>query len=98
MAHVIIVGGGPAGAALAYLLASRGIDLGDVSSLAHGTTVATNAVLERKGARIGVLATEGFADTLEIGRQMRRARTQRLPLSGTNIHFIWCFPALSIEV
>ena len=64
----------PANAVLTALreLASRGIDLGDVSSLAHGTTVATNAVLERKGARIGVLATEGFADTLEIGRQMRR--------------------------
>ena len=38
----------------------------------HGTTVATNAVLERKGAQVGLLTTEGFADVLEIGRQMRR--------------------------
>ena len=42
-----------------------------ISRFAHGTTVATNAVLERKGARIGLIATEGFRDVLEIGRQMR---------------------------
>jgi len=39
----------------------------------HGTTVATNAVLERKGARIGLITTQGFKDTLEIGRQSRHA-------------------------
>ena len=43
-----------------------------IAQLAHGTTVATNAVLERKGGRLGILTTEGFRDTLEIGRQMRR--------------------------
>ena len=37
----------------------------------HGTTVATNAVLEEKGARIGILMTRGFEDTLEMGRQRR---------------------------
>lgn len=37
----------------------------------HGTTVATNAVLERKGAVTGVLMTEGFEDVLELGRQKR---------------------------
>src|SRR6516162_9985912 len=37
----------------------------------HGTTVATNAVLERKGARVGIITTAGFRDVLEIGRQMR---------------------------
>jgi N-methylhydantoinase A len=37
----------------------------------HGTTVATNALLERRGARTGLLATEGFADVLAIGRQTR---------------------------
>jgi N-methylhydantoinase A len=37
----------------------------------HGTTVATNAVLERKGARVGLITTKGFRDVLEIGRQMR---------------------------
>ena len=39
--------------------------------LVHGTTVATNAVLERKGARTGLLTTAGFRDVLEIGRQNR---------------------------
>ena len=43
----------------------------DVVRFAHGTTVATNAVLERKGARLGLLATEGFTDVIEIGRQNR---------------------------
>jgi len=37
----------------------------------HGSTVATNAVLERKGARVALLATEGFEDVLRIGRQTR---------------------------
>jgi N-methylhydantoinase A/oxoprolinase/acetone carboxylase beta subunit len=43
-----------------------------VQRFVHGTTVATNAVLERKGARLGLLATAGFTDVLEIGRQSRR--------------------------
>ena len=37
----------------------------------HGTTVATNAVLEGKGARVGMLVTSGFRDVLEIGRGER---------------------------
>jgi N-methylhydantoinase A len=43
----------------------------DVARFVHGTTVATNAVLERKGARVGLITTRGFRDVLEIGRQMR---------------------------
>jgi 5-oxoprolinase (ATP-hydrolysing) len=39
--------------------------------LAHGTTVATNALLERRGARIALFTTEGLADVIEIGRQDR---------------------------
>lgn len=39
--------------------------------LVHGTTVATNSLLERKGARCAVITTEGFRDVLEIGRQTR---------------------------
>jgi N-methylhydantoinase A len=42
-----------------------------ITRFVHGTTVATNAVLERKGARVGLIATQGFSDVLEIGRQMR---------------------------
>ena len=40
-------------------------------SLAHGTTVATNALLERRGARVALMTTEGFADVIEIARQDR---------------------------
>ena len=39
--------------------------------LAHGTTVATNALLERRGARVALITTEGCADVIEIGRQDR---------------------------
>ncbi len=45
----------------------------EIARFVHGTTVATNAVLERKGARIGLITTAGFKDVLEIGRQMRHA-------------------------
>ncbi len=44
-----------------------------VASIAHGTTVATNAVLERRGAPTGLLTTDGFRDVLVIGRQNRPA-------------------------
>jgi len=48
-----------------------GIDPGQIARFVHGTTVATNAIIERKGARVGLLTTKGFRDVLEIGRQMR---------------------------
>jgi N-methylhydantoinase A/oxoprolinase/acetone carboxylase beta subunit len=43
------------------------------ADVVHGSTVATNAVLERKGARVALIATEGFEDVLRIGRQTRPA-------------------------
>jgi N-methylhydantoinase A len=46
-------------------------DLAAVAALVHGTTVATNAVLERKGARCGLITTAGFRDVLELGRRTR---------------------------
>jgi N-methylhydantoinase A len=46
-------------------------EMGEVMSVVHGSTVATNAVLERKGARTALLTTEGFEDLLLIGRQTR---------------------------
>ena len=46
-------------------------DLAAVAALVHGTTVATNAVLERKGARCGLITTLGFRDVLELGRRTR---------------------------
>ncbi|WP_193185519.1 hydantoinase/oxoprolinase family protein [Nisaea sediminum] len=45
--------------------------LGRCSFFAHGSTVATNTLLERKGARVGMLTTEGFRDSLEIRRGIR---------------------------
>ncbi|GEP56353.1 hydantoinase/oxoprolinase family protein [Reyranella soli] len=56
---------------IAELAERWGVDADGIGRFAHGTTVATNAVLERKGARIGVLTTAGFRDVLEIGRQLR---------------------------
>ena len=44
---------------------------GAVRALIHGTTLATNALIERKGARVGLLATAGFRDAVEIGREGR---------------------------
>jgi N-methylhydantoinase A/oxoprolinase/acetone carboxylase beta subunit len=44
---------------------------GRADVLAHGTTVATNALLERRGASVALVATEGFADEIEIARQVR---------------------------
>jgi N-methylhydantoinase A len=52
-------------------LAAAGVEAGAVGVLAHGTTVATNALLERRGARTALVTTEGFRDLLEIGRQNR---------------------------
>ena len=42
-----------------------------ISRLAHGTTVATNALLQRKGGKLALVTTKGFRDLLEIGRQVR---------------------------
>ncbi len=52
-------------------LEELGASPGDVAFLAHGTTVATNALLEGKGARTGLITTEGFRDVYEIRRLNR---------------------------
>jgi N-methylhydantoinase A/oxoprolinase/acetone carboxylase beta subunit len=52
-------------------LAEAALDAGDVARLGHGTTVATNALLERRGARSALVATAGFADLLTLARQTR---------------------------
>ena len=56
---------------IAAALRTAGIEAGAVGVLAHGTTVATNALLERRGARTALVTTEGFRDVIEIGRQNR---------------------------
>lgn len=53
------------------MLDGLGFAPGDVSYLGHGTTVATNIVIERRGARTGLVTTKGFRDVLELGRQAR---------------------------
>ncbi len=56
---------------IVQILEMNAIPVSEVRYLAHGTTVATNALIERKGAVTGLLVTEGFRDLLEIGRQTR---------------------------
>ena len=52
-------------------LREAGIALPEVAAFVHGTTVGTNAVLERKGVTCGLVTTMGFRDTLELGRRTR---------------------------
>ena len=56
---------------LQALCARHGIALDAVTRLSHGTTVATNALLQRRGAPVALITTQGFRDLLEIGRQTR---------------------------
>jgi len=56
---------------LRRLLAHLGARPEDIEVFVHGTTVATNTLLERTGARVGLLTTRGFRDVLHIGRQSR---------------------------
>ena len=53
------------------LLADAGGAAAEVQSVIHGTTLATNALIERKGARTGLLTTAGFRDAVEIGHEGR---------------------------
>jgi 5-oxoprolinase (ATP-hydrolysing)/N-methylhydantoinase A len=56
---------------LRELCALRGVEPADVGQLFHGTTVATNIVLERNGSKTGMITTEGFRDVIYIGRHRR---------------------------
>ena len=55
----------------ASVLARAGMQASDITLLIHGTTLATNALIERKGARTALITTAGFRDVLEIGRGNR---------------------------
>jgi N-methylhydantoinase A len=59
---------------LQAVLVGDAVDPAGIAELIHGTTIATNTILEHKGARTGLITTEGFADVLEI----RRLRMPRL--------------------
>ncbi len=54
-------------------IGQAGDDLSAVTTVVHGTTAGTNALLERKGAKIGLITTQGFRDALEMRRRDRRA-------------------------
>ena len=53
------------------ILASAGIAATDIALIIHGTTLATNAVIERKGARTALITTEGFRDVIAMGNESR---------------------------
>jgi N-methylhydantoinase A len=82
----------PAEAMLAGLEALLPEAAGGVQRITHGSTVGTNAILERKGARTALITTEGFRDILAIGRQNRPdlyALQPRLP--EPLIPRRWCY-------
>lgn len=70
-------------------LAALGIGGATVSAFVHGTTIATNALLERKGAKTGLVTTEGFRDVLEIGKTRR--------LTGGLFDAAWVRPRPIVE-
>ena len=55
----------------AAVLQRAGLAFADIGVFVHGTTLATNAIIERKGARVALIATEGFRDSLEIADEGR---------------------------
>jgi N-methylhydantoinase A len=67
------------GAAVSQVLGLAGARPADVERFIHGTTIATNAILEQKGAVTAILTTEGFEDVLELGR-MKRSRMYDLTM------------------
>lgn len=53
------------------VLGEAGLGFGDIGIVIHGTTLATNAIIERKGARTALIATDGFRDVIEIADESR---------------------------
>ncbi len=58
-------------AGVATLVAENGIDIGAIEDVVHGTTLVTNAVIERRGAVTGMLVTAGFGDIMDMGPERR---------------------------
>jgi N-methylhydantoinase A len=69
--HVLKLFSTPADPSLAVLEGLRQIGAGQALAVRHGTTVGTNTMLERTGARVAFVTTAGFEDTIAIGRQTR---------------------------
>ena len=58
-------------AGLRHIVAEAGAAFTDVADIVHGTTLVTNALIERRGARLGLITTAGFRDVLEAGTEQR---------------------------
>jgi len=58
-------------AGLNELLSAAGLRFADIADAVHGTTLVTNALIERTGARLGLITTRGFRDILEMGTEQR---------------------------
>jgi len=56
---------------LRHIVAAHGTDLSKVTEIVHGTTLVTNALIERTGAQVGLITTTGFRDVLEAGTEQR---------------------------
>src|SRR3954467_2769825 len=72
---------------LTQVFRETGLSGGAIEEIRHGTTVASNAILEHKGARVGLITTKGFRDVLEI-------RTLRMPKL---YDLAWTKPAPLVE-
>jgi len=82
----------PAQAMLAGLAAVSFQHLSAITRVSHGSTMATNAILERKGARTALITTQGFRDVLAIGRQNRPVLYALQPqLPPPLIPRRWCY-------
>ena len=73
-------------AGIEALMAELGAPLGALEAVLHGCTVATNAILEHKGARTALLTTKGFRDVLEL----RRIRVPSCTTRSTRSRRPWC--------
>ena len=74
IAKVLTTPGDPAEGTLSgfrQILESAGLEASGLASIVHATTLITNALIERKGARTGLITTKGFSDVIEIGREKR---------------------------
>src|SRR5258708_40010215 len=58
-------------AGIARLLQEKDLKAEDLHSVVHGTTLVANTVIERTGATVGLITTEGFRDVIEVGRETR---------------------------
>ncbi len=56
---------------IAQVCARAGIDAGDIGQIIHGTTLATNALIERRGAKTALITTQGFRDVIEMRTESR---------------------------